>query len=403
MPWRERSAMDEKSSFILEWESGESTVSALCESFGVSRTLAYRYIGRYLQEGPAGLAKQSRAPRRVWNRTAGDLEKAVLELRRSKPRRGALKLLEGLRERFPDRELPAASTIQLILKRNGLVKKRRRVRRIREAHPIFEADAANDIWSVDFKGEFRMGNMRYCYPLTVMDAYSRYVLAVVGMHRPTYEGVWAVFQALFQQYGLPKQIHSDNGEPFASAVSLSRLTRLAVGFMELGIVPVYSDPGHPEHNGSHERMHEELKAEATKPPAYSLGRQQRKFDAFRQEYNEDRPHQALGQRKPAQLYRRSSRRLPRRIKAWKYPQGMVVKYVCRNGAIRWGFGKWVVVSTTLIEKYIGLEEMAQGKWRVYYRDTLLGYLDEQTLRIHDDLGRTHRARKKSVNDVLREL
>ena len=186
-------------------------------------------------------------------------------------------------------------------------------------------------------------------------------------------------------------------------MSLSRLTRLAVGFMDLGIVPVYSDPGHPEHNGSHERMHEELKAEATKPPAYSLGRQQRKFDVFRQDYNEQRPHQALGQRKPAQLYRPSARKLPRRLKTWKYPQGMVVKYVCRNGAIRWGFGKWVVVSSTLIEKYIALEEMAAGKWRVYYRDTLLGYLDEQTLRIHDDLGRTYRAKKKSVNDVLREL
>jgi transposase InsO family protein len=299
-----------------------------------------------------------------------------------------------LREQFGDRRLPAASTIALILKRNGLVRKRRRVRRIRETHPVFEAKAPNEIWSVDFKGEFRMGNMRYCYPLTVMDAYSRYVLAVVGMHRPTYEGTRAVFQALFQQYGLPKQIHSDNGEPFASAVSLSRLTRLAVWFMDLGIVPVYSDPGHPEHNGSHERMHEELKAEATRPPASSLGWQQRKFEAFRREYNEERPHQALGQRKPREFYCRSPRRLPRKIATWKYPQGLCVKYVCRNGAIRWGARKWVVVSTTLAEKYIGLEEMAAGKWRVYYRDTLLGYLDEQALRIQDDLGRLRRAQKK---------
>jgi len=388
--------MDEKSSFILEWESGESTVSALCESFGISRTLAYRYIARYLDYGRSGLLNQSRAPRRVWNRTAGDLEKAIVALRRAKPRRGALKLLEGLRSQYRYRRLPAASTIALILKRNGLVEKRRRVRRIRETHPIFEAKAPNAIWSVDFKGEFRMGNMRYCYPLTVMDAYSRYVLAVVGMHRPTYESTRAVFQALFKQYGLPKQIHSDNGEPFASAVSLSRLTRLAVWFMELGIAPVYSDPGHPEHNGSHERMHEELKAEATRPPAYSLGPQQRKFNAFRHEYNEERPHQALGQRKPQEFYRHSLRRPPRKISAWKYPSGMCVKYVCRNGAIRWGAGKWIVVSTTLAEKYIGLEEMAAGKWRVYYRETLLGYLDEQALRIQDDLGRLRRAQKKSM-------
>jgi transposase InsO family protein len=396
MPWQARSAMDEKASFIFEWESGESTISALCESFGISRTLAYRYINRYLDYGRAGLMEQSRAPRRVWNRTAEDLEQAVLELRRRKPRRGALKLQQLLREQFARRPVPAVSTIELILKRHGLVKKRRRVRRIREVHPIFQADGPNEIWSVDFKGEFRMGNMRYCYPLTVMDTYSRYVLAVVGMHRPTFEGTKAVFQALFEQYGLPKQIHSDNGEPFASAVSLSRLTRLAVWFMELGIVPVYSDPAHPEQNGRHERMHEELKAEATRPPAYSLGPQQKKFDAFRQDYNEQRPHQALGQRRPREFYRRSRRRLSQNARPWKYPQGMVVKYVCRNGAIRWGFGKWVVVSTTLATRYVGLEEMAEGKWRVYFRNTLLGYLDEESLRIQDDLGRLRRAEKKSA-------
>jgi len=393
MPWKERSAMDEKTSFILEWEAGESTVSALCQSFGISRTLAYRYINRYLDYGPTGLQGQPRAPRRVWNRTAEEFEKAIVELRRQKPRRGALKLREGLRERFGNVPLPAVSTIELILKRNGLVKKRKRVRRIREVHPIFQAKGPNEIWSADFKGEFRMGNMRYCYPLTVMDSYSRYVLAVVGMHKPTYEGTKAVFEALFKQYGLPKQIHTDNGEPFASAVSLSRLTRLAVWFMDLGIVPVYSDPAHPEQNGSHERMHEELKAEATRPPAYSLGLQQRKFDAFRQEYNEERPHQALGQRKPREFYRDSPRRLPRKMAEWKYPAGICVKYVCRNGAIRWGAGKWVMVTTTLIEKYIGLEEMAAGKWRVYYRDTLLGYLDEKTMRIQDDLGRLQRVQK----------
>jgi len=396
MPWQARSTMDEKASFIFEWESGESTISALCESFGISRTLAYRYINRYLDYGRPGLLEQSRAPRRVWNRTAEDLEQAVLELRRKKPRRGALKLQQLLREQFGKRPVPAVSTIELILKRHGLVKKRRRVRRIREVHPIFQADGPNEIWSVDFKGEFRMGNMRYCYPLTVMDTYSRYVLAVVGMHHPTFEGTKAVFQGLFEQYGLPKQIHSDNGEPFASAVSLSRLTRLAVWFMELGIVPVYSDPAHPEQNGRHERMHEELKAEATRPPAYSLGPQQKKFDAFRQDYNEQRPHQALGQRRPQEFYRRSRRRLPQNTRPWKYPQGMVVKYVCRNGAIRWGFGKWVMVSTTLATRYVGLEEMAEGKWRVYFRNTLLGYLDEESLRIQDDLGRLRRAEKKSA-------
>ena len=394
MPWRERSTMDEKASFILEWESGEHTFKALCKSYGVSRALGYRLVLRYLLHGVAGLREQSRAPRRVWNRTVPEVERAIVGLRRKWKRIGPLKIYQLLSERYRGRrKVPSVSTIALVLKRHGLIKKRRRVRRIRETHPIFEAKGSNEIWSVDFKGEFRMGNMRYCYPLTVMDAYSRYVLAVVGMHRPTYEGTKAVFEALFKKYGLPKQIHSDNGEPFASAVSLSRLTRLAVWFMDLGIQPVYSDPAHPEQNGSHERMHEELKAEATKPPAYSLGQQQRKFDAFRHFYNVQRPHQALGQRRPKEFYRSSPRRFPRAARPWKYPQGICTKYVCRNGAIRWGASKWVVVSTTLIEKYVGLEEIVKGKWRVYYRDTLLGYLDEKELRIQDQLGRLLRAEK----------
>ena len=394
MPWRERSTMDEKASFILEWESGEHTFKALCKSYGVSRALGYRLIARYLLRGVPGLREQSRAPRRVWNRTAPEVERAIVGLRHKWKRIGPLKIYQLLSERYHGRRtVPSVSTIALVLKRHGLIKKRRRVRRIRETHPIFEAKGPNEIWSVDFKGEFRMGNMRYCYPLTVMDAYSRYVLAVAGMHRPTFEGTKAVFEALFKKYGLPKQIHSDNGEPFASAVSLSRLTRLAVWFMDLGIQPVYSDPAHPEQNGSHERMHEELKAEATKPPAYSLGQQQHKFDAFRYFYNVQRPHQALGQRRPKDFYRRSSRSFPRTTRPWKYPQGICTKYVCRNGAIRWGASKWVMVSTTLIEKYIGLEEIVKGKWRVYYRDMLLGYLDERELRIQDQLGRLLRAAK----------
>jgi transposase InsO family protein len=394
MPWRNRSAMDEKASFILEWQSGESTFTALCKSFGVSRTLGYRYVLRYLLRGVAGLREQSRAPRRVWNRTAPSVERAIVGLRSKWHRIGPLKIFQLLTERYGGRrKVPSVSTIALVLKRYGLVKKRRRVRRIRQTHPIFEAKAPNEIWSVDFKGKFRMGDGQYCYPLTVMDAYSRFVLAVVGMHKPTYEGTKAVFEALFKKYGLPKQIHSDNGEPFASGVSLSRLTRLAVWFMDLGIQPVYSDPAHPEQNGSHERMHEELKAEATKPAASSLAQQQHKFEAFRHFYNVQRPHQALGQRRPKEFYRRSSRGLPRTTRPWKYPQGMCTKYVCRNGAIRWGSSKWVMVSTTLIEKYIGLEEIVKGKWRVYYRDTLLGYLDERELRIQDELGRLLRAAK----------
>ena len=394
MPWKARSAMEEKFSFVMEWLANQTTMKELCRSFGISRTLGYAYINRFFQEGHAGLEERSRAPRRVWNKTADCVEDFVVQLRKNEPRYGPLTihgLLDGV---IDSRALPAVSTIELILKRHGLVNKRRRVRRIREAHPIFKAEKPNAIWSADFKGEFRMGNMRYCYPLTIMDTYSRYVLAVVGMHSPTFEGTKAVFEALFEEYGLPDQVHTDNGEPVASAVSLSRLTRLSVWFIELGIVPVYSDPGHPQDNANHERMHRELKAAATKPSAANLGRQQLKFAEFRHEYNDLRPHQGLRQRRPQDLYYRSARTYTPDIEPWQYPDSIVVKYVCRNGAIRWGAGKWVMVSTTLIEKYIGLDQFAADKWRVYYRNALLGYLDEAELRIVDSEGRYRRTDKK---------
>jgi len=394
MPWKERSAMDEKTSFIMEWMADGVSVTELCKAFGISRTLGYVYIRRYLKDGMQGLEELSRAPRRVWNRTSPCVEKLVVNIRKAKPRYGAWTIYLLLRNAIDRRALPAVSTIDLILKRHGLVKKRRHVRRIREVHPLFVAHRPNQIWSADFKGKFRMGNMRYCYPLTIMDTHSRYVLAIVGMHRPTFEATKAVFEALFEQYGLPEQIHTDNGEPFGSTVSLSRLTRLAVWFMDLGIMPVYSDPGHPEQNPEHERMHRDLKAEATRPPSWDLPRQQRKFDAFRHEHNDLRPHQALAGHMPQDLYYRSARVYEGTIQPYQYPPGMEVKYVCRNGAIRWGANRWVTVSSTLIEKYIGLEKIAEGTWRVYYRNYLLGYLVEKEMRIMDDQGRFRRAAPK---------
>ena len=393
MPWEKRTAMQEKDSFIMEWLSGQVTMVELCKSFGVSRTLGYRYIARYNDKGKEGLEEKSRAPLKIWNKTAECVEKLILELKARRPAYGARTIHGFLARSIDSRAVPGVSTIDLILKRHGLVKKRKRVRRIREVHPKFVAEKPNVIWSADFKGEFRMGNMRYCYPLTVMDAYSRYVLGIVGMYAPTFEGTKAVFEALFEEYGLPEQIHTDNGEPFASAVSLSRLTQLAVWFIELGIIPVYSDPAHPEQNGSHERMHKDLKAAAAREPGASLGWQQKKFDAFRKEHNDVRPHQSLEADTPQERYYRATKVYDGTIEPWKYPEGTVVKYVCRNGAIRWGNKKWITVSTTLKERHIGLEQIAEGKWRVYYRNVLLGYLDEKEMRILDNEGRFRRNKK----------
>ena len=359
-------------------------------------------IHRFMTEGWKGLEELPRAPARIWNKTNPCVEKLIVGLRKKYPRYGAV-TIHGLIARSIDpAAVPSVSTIDVILKRNGLVKKRRRVHRIRAVYPIFNAPRPNSIWSADFKGEFRTGDMRYCYPLTVMDSFSMYVLAVAGTLSPTLEATKAVFVALFEAYGLPDQIHTDNGEPFASARGLSRLTRLAVWFIELGILLVYSDPGHPEQNGRHERMHRDLKAEATKPAAWSLGWQQKKFDEFRRRYNEAHPREVLGQNTPQEMYYRSAKTYDGTIQPWQYPEGMVVKYVCRNGAVRWGAGKWVMVSTTLIGKYIGLEQIAEGKWRVYFRNVLLGYLDEKEMRIMDNQGLLKR-NEKSVKDVPVDL
>ena len=382
--------MEEKFSFINEWRSGAWSFRALCEEFGISHTLGYKYVHRWQEAGAAGLSERSRAPERVANKTPAHLEEAICALRRQYRRFGAEKILTKLVEAYPEQPLPAVSTINLILKRNGLVTSKRRIRRISPEHPTFDPRAPNEVWSADFKGRFRMGNGRYCYPLTIADSYSRYVFAAKGLHHPDYLSSKPVFERVFREFGLPEQMHTDNGGPFASAQGLARLSHLAVWFIELGIDPVYSDPAHPEQNGRHERMHRELKGEASRPAAYSLAAQQRKLNRFVRLYNEIRPHKALGNLTPARVHVRSPRPFPRRITPWEYPKEMVVRYVSRNAAIRWKSYHWVMVSSTLAGKHVGLEELGNGIWRVYFRQKLLGYLDEKTLRIEDSQGRSKR-------------
>jgi transposase InsO family protein len=394
MPFKETSAMQEKFHFIIEWESREYNFSELCDSFGISRTLGYKYLNRYKEKGIDGLKELSRAPNNVWNRTPSQISDALLALRRQHPRTGAKKLLRVLERDLSVKHLPAVSTANLLLKKAGLVQKRRHRRRIEPIHPIFDPNEPNEIWSADFKGQFRMGDCRYCYPLTICDSCSRRLFAAEGMYHPSYEGSKPVFIDVFREWGLPEQMHTDSGPPFGCAQSLARLTHLSVWFIDLGILPVYSDPGHPEQNGRHERMHRELKAEATKPPAYNLASQQRKLNNFVREYNEWRPHEALDLKTPAEVHVHSPREYPEKIESWEYPKGMRAVYVCRNGAMRWAGQHWITVSSTLIERCIGLEEFSDGLHRVYYRDVLLGYFNERTLRITDGQGRFRRRNKK---------
>jgi len=384
--------MEQKIQFINEWKAGRYTFTSLCEYFGISRTLGYRLISRYEEDKEKGLEPKSKAPLHVANRTLTQIEKAICDLRLKHPRFGADKLITmlELEGRFDPEDLPAVSTGNLILKRCGLVKPRKRFRRVEPVKPIFDPKAANEVWSADFKGQFRMGNGQYCYPLTIADSYSRFLLLAKGMLHPTLEGCLQGFEQAFREFGLPVQIHTDNGLPFGCVNSLARITRLAAWFIELGIEPVYSDPGHPEQNGRHERMHLELKGEATRPAGYNLQGQQRKLNSFVHLYNEVRPHDSCGKKPPAHGHTVSLRSFPDKIREWEYPKDFVERYVCRNGAIRWGHSHWVGVSTALAEKRVGLEEVGEGIWRVYFRQKLLGYFDENVLRIQDDQGRFKR-------------
>ena len=382
--------MQQKREFINDWMSGVFTVTHLCGHYGISRSLGHRLISRFQELGDAGLDEFSRAPHDIPMKTSAEVEAAICAERKVHPRWGSEKILAILGRSFPAEELPAISTGNLILKRNGLILPMRRKRRVEPVYPIFDPKEPNEVWSSDFKGKFRMGNRIYCHPLTLADSCSRLVFLAKGMYAPMLLQTMAAYEGVFREFGLPLQLHSDNGPPFGSVQAISRLTRLAVWLIELGVEPVYSDPAHPEQNGRHERMHRELKGEATRPPGYDLRAQQRKLNAFVKEYNEVRPHAALGQKTPSQVHRISPRPFPGEIKEWEYGKEFKVRYVCRNGAIRWGHRGWVGVSTCLIEKYIGLLELGNGIWEVYFRQKRIGYLDEKTMRIQDDEGRIKR-------------
>jgi len=386
MPWRSLSVMDERYFFISECRSGKRTITDICRDFGISRTLGYEYIKKYEQYGLEGLKDRSRAPHSCPNKTPKAIEERIIKFRTKHPRYGPEKILSKLSERYPDIKWPAESTTNLILKRNGLIPERRRIRRIEKVNPIFDPSAPNELWSSDYKGKFRTGDHSYVYPLTIADSFSRFLFAAEALENPTFEATRAVFTRVFREYGLPLQLHTDNGSPFACPTALARLSSLAVWLLEHDVYPVYSDPGCPSQNGRHERMHRELKAEAARPPALNMSLEQKKLNAFIKEYNTFRPHQALGNKTPASVHVRSEREYSSKIVPWDYPNAFLVRRVFTNGAIRWGSHNWIMVSTALMGKDIGLEELANGIWRVYFRCKLLGYLDEHILRIQDIRG-----------------
>lgn len=365
---------------VRAWDGGVYGMSELCAHFGVSRKTGYKWVSRYLEGGVEGLRDRSRAPHQCPHRTPEEVAAAIVAMRRAHPRWGPKKIVEVLSCRQPGLESPAVSTAGAILQRAGLVYGRRRRRRY--GHPwraVVRSSRANEVWTVDFKGQFRLGDASLCYPLTVQDQWSRYVLACRGMVSPRLQEVRAAMERLFRDVGLPEAIQTDNGEPFASA-GLSGLTRLNVWWMRLGIRHQRIRRGHPGQNGAHERMHRELKAETTRPPSASLASQQRRFDGFLGSYNQERPHEGIGQRVPASLWAASPRRYPRRLPHPDYPGHFEVRRVRTSGEIKF-HGRRLFLSEPLIGEFVGLEPIDDGLWSIVFCTTLLARFAERTWRI----------------------
>lgn len=386
MSWENKSIMENRIMFINEYLSGIWTVTDLCDDFGISRPLAYKYIHRFEKEGFKGLENLPSTPHTSPNKTEKKIENCILQFRRKHPRYGAEKILVKLSEDQPDTSWPAISTVNLILKRNNMIKSRKRIRRIERLKPIFDPTECNQIWSADFKGKFRTTDKNYVYPLTIADSFSRYLFAAEALYNGTYIATKTVYTRVFREFGLPEQLHTDNGSPFAGATSLARLSSLAVWLLEHDIYPVYSDPGCPGQNGRHERMHRELKAEAARPPAANKILEQKKLNKFKNEYNNFRPHKALDNKTPASVHVRSTREYVEKMIPWDYPKEYKVLRVFANGCIRWGSYNWIMIATPLIGKDIGLEELGNGIWRIFFRNKLLGYLHEKLLRVQDANG-----------------
>ena len=362
MPWSETTLMSERLCFIADLERNLYSMTELCERHGISRKTGYKWADRYVAKGVDGLKDRSRAPKRCPHRTEDRVVEALVEARGKHPRWGPRKLLAYLRKRRPNWPWPATSTAGEILKRHGLVEPRQRRRPRRHlGRPKIDVTSPNDLWSGDFKGEFLTGDRRYCYPLTVADRCSRYLLGCEGQLSTAHAGAKPVFERLFREKGLPKAILSDNGSPFSST-ALAGLSRLSVWWIKLGIEPLLIEPGHPEQNGAHERMHRTLKAETTRPPETDLAAQQRRFDAFREEFNEERPHEALGQQTPAERYQPSPRPYPDRVPEVEYPGHWEVRRVGRRGQMKWQ-GQEVFVTKVLMNERVGLEEIEDGIWQ----------------------------------------
>jgi putative transposase len=380
MPWRETSPMEQRLEFVQEYESGLFTMTELAAEYGISRKTGYKWLERYETAGALGLDDRSRRPHSSPHATDADVMATLIRLRQRHPHWGPKKLLTVAARGAPKTDWPCPSTVAAHFKARGLIRARRR-----RQPPLVVASTrapithANEVWTTDYKGEFLTGDGRYCYPLTLRDGFSRFVLRCDALTAHTLAVTHPRFERAFAEYGLPDRIRSDNGPPFGGP-GLGRLSALAVWWIRLGIVPERIDPGHPEQNGSHEQFHAVLKADTTRPPAATAAAQQRRFTRFCAEYNHERPHEALAQTVPAAHYQPSARPLPRRLPPLEYPGHAAIRRVDQNGYVSWR--RPLFVSVALADEAIAFEEVDDGIWTVTFATVVLGRFDERHHRIH---------------------
>jgi putative transposase len=376
MPWQESCAMDERVRFIADHTSGFWTMTELCERYEISRKTGYKWLDRYRQEGPAGLVERSHAAHVHGRATPQCMVEAIVGLRRERPSWGPRKIIGKLVERQPGIAWPTPSTAGAILKRAGLVCGRRVRRR---APPrlgeLTVPQHANHVWGIDHKGWIRLRDGTRVEPLTVTDGFSRYLISVGATGSTEYTEAKPLIERAFRDHGLPEVIRSDNGSPFAST-GITGLTRLSVWWIKLGVRHERIDPGHPQQNGRHERFHLTL-LEAMRPPAADRAAQARRFASFARDFNEERPHEALGQRTPASVYRRSPRSMPARLPEPDYPSGSVLRQVRSNGEIKWD-GDFVHICSALAGETVAVEETEDGHWRVRFFDVPIAIIDRDT-------------------------
>lgn len=384
MPWKEQSKMDERLRFVARRLEGES-MTDLCREFGISRKTGYKIINRYKEEGLIALEDRSRRPVRYANQLPVPIERAIIDAKKDKPHWGARKIRELLVRRLAgDVRIPARSTIHAVLDRYGLVKRAGKRRQRALGTSLSSGSVPNALWCVDFKGEFRLGNQAYCYPLTVTDHASRFILACEALEGTKEVPVIEAFHTLFQARGLPDAIRSDNGVPFASPNGLYNLSKLSVWWLRLGIAIERIKPGHPQQNGRHERMHLTLKQETTRPACENHLQQQVRFDDFVREYNTERPHEGLAMATPAEIYTPSSR-VYDGLPDIDYPFHDREVLITSCGRICM-HRKKINISTVLAGQRVGIKEVDDGIWLVTFMHYDLGYIDleQRTLQTIDN-------------------